>query len=116
MDRPPGADPPALALWSPRRTAVVVTCGAEGCWFLDADTLDRPQHQPAFAVHVVDTTGCGDVFHGAYAAGLAERLDLPARVRLAAATAALKATQPGSQRAPRRPLVEAFLRKRRQPG
>ena len=46
----------------------------------------------------MDTTGCGDVFHGAYAAGLAEGLGLSARVRLASATAAMKATRPGDLR------------------
>ncbi len=68
------------------------------------------RHQPAFPVEVVDTTGCGDVFHGAYASALAEGLDLPVRVRLAAAAAALKATQPGGQAGiPSRGKVEAFL-------
>jgi sulfofructose kinase len=58
---------------------------------------------PAFAVDVVDTTGCGDVFHGVYAAALAEGLPLEKRVKLASAAAALKAMQPGGQRGiPRR--------------
>jgi sugar/nucleoside kinase (ribokinase family) len=101
------------ALWTPSRQAVVVTCGADGCWYLDAACADRPVHQPAFRVDVVDTTGCGDVFHGAYAAGLAEGLDLPARIRLAAATAALKATCRGGQSGiPQRSAVEAFLHQR----
>ncbi|MCY3022404.1 MAG: PfkB family carbohydrate kinase, partial [Planctomycetota bacterium] len=63
----------AQALWAPGRAAVVVTAGAEGCWWLDG-AGSTPRHQPAFRVEVVDTTGCGDVFHGAYAAALAEGL------------------------------------------
>jgi ribokinase len=108
------ADPAgaAAALWSPGRQAVVVTCGAEGCWYLGAETGGEhgpPRHQPAYRVEVVDTTGCGDVFHGAYAAGLAEGLDLPARIRLASATAALKATRPGGQTGiPSRAVVDAL--------
>jgi sulfofructose kinase len=99
----------ARALAAPHRAAVVVTCGAEGCWYLAAGD-ERPQHQPAFRVPVVDTTGCGDVFHGAYAAALVRQMDLPARVQFAAATAALKATQPGGQAGiPRYDEVGAFL-------
>ncbi len=108
-----GASDPAAAaraLAAPDRQAVVVTCGAEGCWYLGSDEPGPPCHQPAFEVEVVDTTGCGDVFHGAYAAGLVEGLDLAARVRLAAATAALSATRSGGQAGiPVRQAVQAFL-------
>ena len=103
----------ALALWHPGRHAVVVTCGVDGCWYLGNEDPQRPQHQPAYAVTVVDTTGCGDVFHGAYAAGLAQGLSLPDRIRLASATAALKATQHGGQAGiPTRAAVEEFLSRR----
>jgi len=103
----------AVRLWSPDRQAVVVTCGAEGCWYLGSDDPHRPSHQAAFPVEVVDTTGCGDVFHGAYAAGLVEGLDLPGRIRLAAAAAALKATQSGGQAGiPTRRAVRRFLEER----
>ena len=61
-------------------------------------------------VTVVDTTGCGDVFHGAYAAGLAQGLDLADAIRLASAAAALKATQRGGQAGiPTRAAVDSFL-------
>lgn len=67
---------------------VAVTCGARGSfWRVGGETA----RVPAFAVQVRDTTGCGDVFHGAYALGLAEgRAPLDA-ARLAAAAAAMKA-------------------------
>lgn len=101
----------ARGLWSPERQAVVVTCGAEGCWYVGPEHPDRPRHQPAFQVATADTTGCGDVFHGAYAAGVAEGLDLPGRVRLASAAAALKATRRGGQSGiPTRAAVEEFLK------
>jgi len=93
----------------PRRAAVVVTVGAEGCWWVDAADA-TPRHQPAFRVEVVDTTGCGDVFHGAYAAALAEGLPLAERVLRASAAAALKATRPGGQSGtPDRAALDAFL-------
>lgn len=106
------SDPAAAAakLWTPSRQGVVVTAGANGCWCVDAGRPDTPWHQPAFRVKVVDTTGCGDVFHGAYAAALALGLDLPARLRFASATAALKATRRGGQTGiPSRSAVETFL-------
>ena len=99
----------ASALWSPDRQAVVITCGIEGSWFLGPDGVVR--HKPAFKVETVDTTGCGDVFHGAYAAALVQGGSLEECVRLASAAAALKAMQPGGQRGiPTRRQVEEFLR------
>jgi sugar/nucleoside kinase (ribokinase family) len=98
------------SLWSSERQAVVVTCGAEGCWYLGEENPQAPRHQPAFPVTVVDTTGCGDVFHGVYAAALAQGLDLPARIKWASAAAALKATACGGQTGiPQRETVEHFL-------
>lgn len=104
-------DPKAIAaaLWMPGRQAVVITCGADGAWYQDS-AAEPAKHQQAFRVKVVDTTGCGDVFHGAYAAALVHGLDLRARVRFAAAAAALKATRPGGQAGiPDRKTVEKFL-------
>lgn len=102
------------ALWKPDRQVVVATAGTRGCWYRTTNTKDAA-HFPAFAVNVVDSTGCGDVFHGAYAAGLAQGLTLEERIRLACAAAALKATKPGGQLGiPDKKSVEEFL-KRDQP-
>lgn len=105
------SDPKAAAesLWSPARKAVVVTCGAEGCWY----QLERNQvrHHPAFRVETVDTTGCGDVFHGAYAATLAREAPIEECIRIASAAAAMKATRQGGQAGiPTRKALENFLR------
>jgi sulfofructose kinase len=94
-----GVQDPALAaqrLAGPRRS-VVVTCGADGSWYLPEDGSQDPVHQPAFPVDVVDTNGCGDVFHGAYASALARGVTLPDRVRFASAAAAISAITPGGQ-------------------
>jgi sulfofructose kinase len=107
------ADPRAAArsLWTDARKTVIITCGVQGCWHLSDSEPERPRHQPAFAVQTVDTTGCGDVFHGAYASALASGQDLEQRVRFAAAAAALKATQRGGQAGiPTRAQVEVFLK------
>ncbi len=102
--------PDALhSLWRPDRAAVVITAGSEGCWSY-AGGGDEIRHVPAFPVDAVDTTGCGDVFHGAYAFALARGMDLLDRLKVAAATAAIKATRPGGQEGiPRWAEVEAFL-------
>lgn len=73
---------------------VYVTRGSEGCSWLDKDLL---RHQPGFAVEVVDTTGAGDVFHGALAFSLACGEAQPEAVRFASGVAALKCTRPGGR-------------------
>jgi sugar/nucleoside kinase (ribokinase family) len=105
----PGAA--AQALLQPHHRAVVVTCGARGSWYIEAG-MTQAAHQPAVRVPVVDTTGCGDVFHGAYAAGLVKGMDLQSRVRFAGVAAALKATRRGGQAGcPKLVEVEASMRK-----
>ena len=96
----------ALALWRSGRAVVIVTCGADGCWSLPAEDVPKVRHHPAFAVRAVDTTGCGDVFHGAYAASLARGESLEVRIRSASAAAALMARQGDI---PRRAVLDAFL-------
>ncbi len=99
----------AVALWDRNRQTVVVTCGHNGSWYVGPDA--ELGHQEAYRVRVADTTGCGDVFHGAYAAGLVMALDLRSRLRLASAAAALKATKKGGQAGcPTLPEVERLIR------
>ena len=91
------------------RRAVVITDGDKGAWFAEKGN-DTVRHQPAFSVAVCDTTGCGDVFHGTYAAALTFGMPAADRVRSAAAAAALKATRKGGQTgAPTRSELERFL-------
>ena len=96
-------------LWSDTRALVAITCGDQGCWFKTSRD-GAPQHQAAFPVTVIDTTGCGDVFHGAYAAALAKDVSAAERICFASAAAALKAQQRGGQAgAPTLAQVQAFL-------
>jgi ribokinase len=88
----------ARALWAKDRAAVVITRSAEGAWYISAEEPGNVYHQPAFPVEEVDTNGCGDVFHGVYAAALCEGKPAEERVRFAAAVAALKATHAGGQK------------------
>jgi sugar/nucleoside kinase (ribokinase family) len=64
-----------------------ITDGERGCW---CATPNGPLHIPAFAVDVVDTTGAGDVFHGAFLVGITRGWDLARSLTFAAAVAALK--------------------------
>lgn len=90
---------------------VTVTRGLSGSLSMSRD--GAVFHQPAFTVDAVDTTGCGDVFHGGYIYGLLQRWDLPRTLRFAAACAALKTRALGGRTAiPGLSEVEAFLKSR----
>jgi sulfofructose kinase len=87
-----------------------VTRGREGVLWLDETGAHR---QPAFAVEVIDTTGAGDVFHGAYALAIAEGATVETAMRFASAVSALKCTGKGGRAAiPTREQTLAFLRGR----
>lgn len=74
------------------RACTAVTCGTEGCYYLHASA--PVQHLPAPRVESLETTGCGDVFHGAYAAALAGDKNVLDCLRFASAAAAVFATRP----------------------
>jgi sugar/nucleoside kinase (ribokinase family) len=75
---------------------IVVTLGPEGCAYLDGNQL---VHAPGFAVDVVDTTGAGDAFHGAYLFGLLQGWGPAETARLANAVAALNCRALGGRAA-----------------
>jgi sugar/nucleoside kinase (ribokinase family) len=67
-------------------------------------------HQAAYAVRALDTTGAGDVFHGAYTLAIAEGSSVARAMRFAAAAAALKCARgDGGRGCPRRAEVESLL-------
>jgi len=71
----------------------VLTMGARGGSYLEAG---RVRSFRAPRVRVRDTTGAGDAFHGAFAAGIAQGLDLPATIERAARAGALCCTALGA--------------------
>ncbi|MFH1086700.1 MAG: PfkB family carbohydrate kinase [Chloroflexota bacterium] len=86
---------------------VVQTEGKDGSY---TTTASERFHLPAFDVQVVDTTGAGDVFHGAYLVGLLHGWDLRSVGLFATAVSALKCAQLGGRRGiPRFNDVIAFL-------
>ena len=65
----------------------IVTAGGDGSY---AVTADEWFHQRAFPVEVVDTTGAGDVFHGAFVVGLLKGWNLLECMVWSSAVAAMK--------------------------
>jgi sulfofructose kinase len=72
-----------------------VTRGAAGYTWASAG--GQGGHQPAFATEIVDTTGAGDAFHGAFAWALAQGHTLADCARIAAAVSALKCRRLGAR-------------------
>ena len=105
-----GSDDLAAGLRDVARTTrarLSVTAGERGVWWLDDGTI---RHLDAFDVDTVDTTGAGDVFHGAFALALAEHTDEADAFRFVSATAALKCSRPGARAGiPGRSDVERLL-------
>ena len=100
-----------LAAQAPR-ACTIVTAGDQGCWYSCGEAPGNIRHVPAFTVQVVDTTGCGDVFHGAYAASITWEWSISRCIRFASAAAAIKATKTGGRAGiPDRATVEQFLSK-----
>lgn len=92
-----------------QRAACVVTDGVNGCWY--SEYGGAVHHFPAYQVAVVDTTGCGDVFHGAYAAALVRGESVSKSIQVASASAALKAICCGGRGGiPNLATVEDFLK------
>jgi sulfofructose kinase len=116
---------PGLALWArgrPRDDALaaaralgpslaLVTLGADGARWLDAHGTPMQARPPA--VHAIDTTGAGDVFHAALAVALTEGQGARNAVSWACAAAAFKCERGfGAEGAPTRDELEAWLRQR----
>jgi sulfofructose kinase len=77
---------------------VVVTIGEDGCICGSSrGRTDKIFHSPSFSVKVVDTTGAGDVFHGAFIYGLLEKWDLKKTAKFANACAAMKCRKLGGR-------------------
>ena len=87
--------------------AVVITLGASGAFGLGAD--GTPLRVPAAPATVVDTTGAGDTFIGALAAGRVRGLSLAESMSWGALAAALAVSRLGAQPSiPTAKEVEAF--------
>lgn len=74
----------------------VVTNGREGSWVCTREGLSF--HQPAFLFpQTIDTTGCGDSYHGAFLAGLLRGLTVRQAAALASAVAGMNTQSLGGR-------------------
>ena len=87
---------------------VGITRGADGAAFLNRGRLMK---SPSFKVTVADTTGAGDVFHGAFIYGVLQNWALEDIIRFAHAVAAMKCMHIGARRGiPTLSDVKEFLK------
>ena len=83
----------ALSHWGPKE--VVITLGPKGSiGWSGGETVS----QKAFSVDAVDTTGAGDVYHGAYIYGLLKGWNMAECMRFASAASALKCLEIGGRK------------------
>ena len=92
-----GIDDPIESLLALRNHCdgfLAVTLGAQGAMAVIGDRCER---FPAFKVHAVDTTGAGDIFHGAFIYGLLHNWPLDRIMTFANAAAGLNCTHLGAR-------------------
>ena len=73
---------------------VVLTCGRAGAYCYSAE---GKFHQPIFDLPVRDTTGAGDVFHGAFIYAVSAGMQLRKAVRFATAASAVRCNGPAAK-------------------
>jgi sulfofructose kinase len=74
---------------------VVITLGERGLVYEESGNVKT---LPAYASKAVDTTGAGDIFHGAFAYGVLHNMSLLDILRLSSMTAALSVSASGARR------------------
>lgn len=73
---------------------VVITLGANGCYYSDTD---NSAYYPAFEINAVDSTAAGDAFNAALCFTLANKKSLPEAISYGNGAGALAASRFGSQ-------------------
>jgi len=78
-----------------QHATTIVTLGERGV--AGIDDMGEYFTVPAYQVKVIDTTGAGDVFHGAYIVGLLEGMSVKDACQFASAVAAIKCANLGGR-------------------
>ena len=93
-----GIEDPIAALIAIQRKSgmrvAAMTLGAHGAL---AYTRGRYHYSPAFVVNCIDTTGAGDVFHGAFCYAVLQQMPIADALEFSNAMAALNCTAPGAR-------------------
>lgn len=76
------------------KNEVIITLEEKGCLYLYED---RIKIMPSLKVEAVDTTGAGDIFHGAFTYCIANNYSLEKTLKIANITGALSVTKIGSK-------------------
>ena len=92
-DYPPEEALESLSTWGPKQ--VIITRGSRGSMGWDGGSVIR---QEAFPVRALDTTGAGDVYHGAYIYGMLQDWDMHRCMRFASAASAIKCQAFGTEK------------------
>jgi sulfofructose kinase len=102
-----GDEEAALARLAELSPVVIITLGERGLiWRKDG----MRGAMPAFPVQAVDSTGAGDAFHGAFAAGIVANLPWDELLRYASAAGALCCRQSGARNGlPTKEETQSFL-------
>ena len=96
------------ALYDMGASIAIVTLGEHGCVVCSDEGVQR---FPTFPVEVVDTTGAGDAFHGAFMVALLhEEWDIAQKVQFASAVGAMNCRSMGGRTGlPTLTEVDAFI-------
>lgn len=95
LDTNEGIQKTGLSLQSFGSKNVVITLGSRGCWWLSED--GNSGFLPALKVaKVVDTTGAGDTWVGAFSVAIMEGKGMEEAVRFATKASAVAVTKPGA--------------------
>jgi sulfofructose kinase len=73
---------------------IIITLEAKGCLYMIDDKIKL---MPSISVKAVDTTGAGDLFHGAFTYCIANNFDLEKSLKISNITGALSVTKMGSR-------------------